>query len=148
MQYNTKYMNEDILQFLKNNNISVVSVVRPDNSVHAAALHFSNNADASEFYFATSRESRKAEGLAEQRSAKASVVVGFKEEEMITLQMDGSIRTGTDEEISGAMEIHYTKHAGAARFKDDPNAMFLIFKPDWWRFSKFKEKPPLFIESE
>ena len=142
-------MNEDILEFLKSNNISVVSVVRPDGSVHAAALHFSNNIEGTEFYFATTRGSRKVEGVVDGGSAKSSIVVGFKEEEMITLQMDGTIKAAIDsadkEKVKSA---HYIKHPHGKDYADHPDTLHLIFTPDWWRFSKLKEKPPVFIDSK
>ena len=142
-------MNEDILKFIKENRIAVLSVLRPHGSVHGASLHYSNDREAQEFYFATHKTSRKAEGLVNGESVKASVVIGFKEEEMITLQMDGEVASIADEaEISRVKEIHYAKHPFAKKFEGDPNTMFIKFKPTWWRYSAFKDSPPVFIESD
>jgi len=141
-------MNEGIKNFIKSNRICVVSVLRPDGSIHAATVHYSSNEDATEFYVATSRKSRKAESLLSGESVKASMVIGFREEEMITYQMDGNISAITDEvQLAPVKEIHYAMHPFAKKFEGDPETVFLIFKPEWWRYSAFKEKPPVFIES-
>ncbi len=144
----TILMNEEIFTFIESNNICVLSLMRPDGSIHGASLHFSSSRNTLEFYFATSKDSRKAVGLLTGQTVKASVVIGFKEEEMITVQMDGNVTAVTDpEEIKKVKDIHFAKHPSAKRFENDPDGIYLKFKPNWWRYSAFKEKPPVFIES-
>jgi general stress protein 26 len=141
-------MNEEIFKFIESNNIGVLSVMRPDGSIHGASLHFSSSREPLEFYFATSKGSRKAAGLVNGENAKASLVIGFKEEEMITVQLDGDVVAASDaEEIQKIKDIHFAKHPSAKRFENDPNGIYLKFKPIWWRYSAFKASPPVFIES-
>jgi general stress protein 26 len=141
-------MDEQITNFIDSNKICVFSVLRPDGSVHAASLHYTNNADYLEFYFATHKTSRKAASLLSGEAVKASMVIGFSEAEMVTLQMDGVVEIiSADTDIARAKEIHYAKHESAKKFDGDPNTVFLRFKPNWWRYSEFMSKPPVFIES-
>lgn len=142
-------MNEDIFKFIDGNNIAVLSVMRSDGSIHGASLHYSNNKEPLEFYFATGKGSRKADSLLNGEVAKASVVIGFKEDEMVTLQMDGDVVAVTDEvEITRVKEIHFIKHPSAKRFENDPDGIYLKFIPNWWRYSAYKESPPVFVESD
>lgn len=143
-------MNEEIFKFIKENNIGVLSVLRPGGSIHAASLHYSGGESADlEFYFATSKKSRKAEGLLGGGNIKASMVIGFREEEMVTVQMDGEVHAATtDEEKNKVIDVHYAKHPNARIYKDDEDTLFIIFKPTWWRYSAFKAKPPVFLSSE
>lgn len=141
-------MNEDIKKFIESNRICVVSILRPDGSVHAATVHYSSNTERTEFYIATSRKSRKAERLLSGEAVKASMVIGFNEELMITLQMDGEVIAITEEaEVAPIKEIHYAMHPFAKKFENDPNTLFLKFETNWWRYSEFKSQPPVFIES-
>lgn len=142
-------MNEQTLEFIKQNKICVVSILRPDGSLHAATVHFSTNENATEFYIATSRKSRKVESLLEGNPKAASMVIGFNEEQMITLQMDGEVQAVLeDAEVEPIKAVHYAMHQFAKKFENDPNTLFLKFTPTWWRYSEFKSSPPVFIESK
>lgn len=142
-------MNDDIKKFIVENKICVLSVVRGDTSVHAAAVHYSTNEDQTEFYIATSKKSRKVENLLSGSSTQASMVIGFNEETMITHQMDGEVIAITDEaELVVVRDIHYAMHPFAKKFENDPNTLFLKFTPTWWRYSEYKANPPIFIEPD
>ncbi len=78
-------MNPEVLGFLGMHKVCSLSIVLPDGSPHGAALHFSHIVEPLTFYFSTEKGSRKCQGLLNGEVGKASVVVGFSEEEWKTL---------------------------------------------------------------
>jgi len=131
-------MVKKITDFLSSQRVGVLSVMLPDGSLHAAALHYSHRDDPLELYFSTENTSRKTQGLLGGEITKAAVVVGFSEEEWLTLQMDGEVRAVLDaSELATVQEVHYGKHPGSAKYKDDPATIFLAFTPHWWRYTDY-----------
>ena len=79
----------------------------------------------------------------EKKTTLASVVIGFSEEEWISLQMDGQLRVASlEDEIGTIKTIHYAKIASSKEFENEPGTMFLVFKPLWWRYTDFNTEPP------
>jgi general stress protein 26 len=140
---------KEILQQLNKDRVCVVAIKLPNETVHAATLHFSHNDDPLELYFATEKSSRKCQGLLEGKSALAAVVVGFSEEEWKTLQMDGSIQAVLDNfELEKIKKVHYAKHPESKQYENEPETLFLKFTPTWWRFTDYSVDPPTKISSE
>lgn len=133
-------MDKRALDLLKNERVCALSVCLPNGSCHGAAMHFSHQVDPLTVYIQTESTSIKCKKL----PTKASVVVGFSEETMQTLQMDGDIRQITD--LADVYKIHYAKHPGAEKYKIDPTTVFLAFTPTWWRYSDYKNN--LFLEDK
>ncbi len=86
--------------------------------------------------------------LLKGEESKASVVLGFSEEEWITLQMDGEVRAILDkDELEKVHKIHYAKYPDSKKWKDDPSTIFLAFTPNWWRYTDYNTKPPTSLSS-
>ncbi|MBW7944828.1 pyridoxamine 5'-phosphate oxidase family protein [Patescibacteria group bacterium] len=142
-------MNQDALRLLDKHPVCSLTTLLKDGSPHAAAVHFSYSAEPLELYFSTSRTSKKCEALLDGSATKASVALGFSEEEWLTLQLDGEIKSVTDPaELSRIQTIHYAKHPRAAKFKDDPETLFLKFTPTWWRYTDYNTVPETVVSSE
>lgn len=133
-------MDQKALDLLKNNRTCVLSVCLSDGGCHGATMHFSVQENPLVVYIQTENTSIKSKKL----PTKASVVVGFSEETMRTLQMDGKI-----EKISGDLtevyKVHYAKNPTAEQYKNDPGTLFLKFTPTWWRYSDYLNK--IFLSS-
>lgn len=111
-----------------------------DGSPHVCALHYANNLDA-EVYIMTEKTGKKSEDLLDGKVGKASFVTGFSDEEWITLQMDGEVRAVTDKkELLKIHEIYYKKNPGPEKYKNEPETLFLTFKPKWYRYTEYKPK--------
>lgn len=124
-------MDKKVLDFLASHRICSLTTLLSDGSPHAAALHYSHKDEPLELYFSTENTSRKCQALLDGKTVKASVVVGFSEEEWITLQMDGDVRAILDKnELTPIQTIHYAKH------------------PTWWRYTDYNTKPLTIISSE
>ena len=134
-------MDKKILDFLAKNRISVLTTLLPDGSPHSASLHFSNNNNPFEFYFSTERSSRKCQSLLNGKPGKSSLVVGFSEEDFITLQMEGEVKAILNkEDLEKIHKVHYAKYPDSEKWKNDPGSVFLVFTPKWWRYTEFKPK--------
>lgn len=141
-------MDTQITKFLTEQHIGVLTTLLIDGTPHSAALHFSHTESPLEFYFSTEKTSRKCEALLDGKTGKASLVVGFSEAEWITIQLSGEVVAIKDKaELSKVQEIHYAKHPGSAKYKDDPATIFLKFTPKWWRYTDYNTDPMTVIAS-
>lgn len=126
------------LALIKKQNVCSLSTTLVDGSPHAAVLHYSFGNSPLEIYFSTDKTSKKCKVLVNKKSVKGSFVIGFVDDEP-TLQMDGDIEMITDKSKSDEISVmHYQKNPGSAEFKDDPNTIFLVFRPTWWRYTEYK----------
>lgn len=142
-------MESKILVFLEKHRIGSLTVLLKNSSPHAAAVHFSHKSEPLQLFISTTKESKKCEALLDGSLVKASVVIGFSEEEWKTLQLDGEIKAIFDrEELRQAKEIHYKKHPKAEQYENDPETIFLVFTPKWWRFSDYNTAPPTISSSD
>ena len=142
-------MDPKILDFLTKNRVCSLTVLLPDGSPHASALHCSHKSDPLTLFFSTENTSKKTQGLLDGKSAKASVVIGFSEEEWITLQMDGDIKAVFNpEDLKSIKAIHYLKHPDSKQYENAPETLFLSFTPSWWRYTDYNTDPPSILKSE
>ena len=145
-------MDQKVSEYLTRNRVCVLTVTLSDNSLHSSAMHYSPAADFSALYFSTDINSRKCLGLKDHQSTQAAVVIGFSETEWVTLQMSGTICIISDNErltpeaVASIKAIHYSRHPASAKFKDNPDTVFLEFTPTCYRYTDFNSHPPLFIE--
>ena len=136
-----------ILEFIKKERMCALTTILLNGAPHAAALHFSHQENPFEFFVQTTNKSKKVSGLLDGETGKASMVIGFSEQEWLTFQMDGNIKVVTDQnELTEIHKTHYAKHPDAEQWKDDPETVFLKFIPTWWRFTDFNTKPETIIE--
>ncbi len=142
-------MDQRVIEFLKKNRVSVLSTMLPDGYPHGATLHYSHQENPLEFYFSTENNSRKCQALLDGKAVKGSLVIGFSEEEWITLQMDGEVQAILDaEELKTAKSIHYPKHPNSQKFENDPATIFLKFTPKWWRYTDYNTDPYTLLASD
>ncbi len=142
-------MDSTISQFIAIHRVCSLTTLLPEGSPHAAALHYSHQDNPLTFCFSTEKSSKKCQNLLDGKSSKASVVIGFSEEEWKTLQMDGEIRAIRDpDELKKIKAIHYIKHPDSKQYENDPETLFLSFTPHWWRYTDYNTDPPLIKTSE
>lgn len=142
-------MDKKILDFLAKHRLSSLTTLLKDGSPHASVLHYSHQENPLEIFFSCDNTSLKCEAILEGKSTKASVVIGFSEEEWVTFQMDGDIAMVSDVgELKVIQDRHYVKHPNSAAFKDIPTTFFLKFTPKWWRYTDYNTKPYTILSSE
>src|SRR3989339_584081 len=107
-------MDQRVLDLLAKERVSLLAVCLPDGTCHSAAMPSSHISDPPTIYIQTENTSKKMQGLKNGQPIAASVVVGFNEQEMKTLQMDGQIQLVTDvSKLPAIHQIHYAKHHAA-----------------------------------
>lgn len=135
--------NQTILDFLSKQRVCSLSTLLKDGSPHASALHYSHRDEPLTLYFSIENTSKKCENLLDGKISRASAVVGFSEEEWITLQMDGEVKAIlSEEELKRAKSTHYPKHPDSQQYEHDLETLFLAFTPSWWRYTDYNTDPP------
>ena len=85
-------MDKKILNFLKKQNVSVLTTLLADGNPHSASMHFAMRDDPFEFVFFTKHVSRKCNHFEVGKKYPAALVVGFNENEMVEFQAEGTIQ--------------------------------------------------------
>lgn len=134
-------MHKLALGFLKKHRVCSLTVLLPDSSPHASALHYVANPKTAEVYIMTENTSKKVQSLLAGGQGKASFVTGFSDEEWATLQMDGVVRVESNKSVLKKIhKIYFEGNPGPEKYKDDPATLFLVFTPKWWRYTEYKPK--------
>lgn len=129
-------MNKEIIDFIKSQWISVLAVEMMDGSPHAATIHFAFNEDTNTFLFETYRPYRKCEALFGRVASRASLVVGFNENDRKTLQIDGEVQIlHSDTERMLFSKIYFKKFPNKKEKSSDPKFVFFSLTPKWWRYT-------------
>lgn len=142
-------MDEKVKDYLKKQRVSALAVLLPNCTPHVTTLHYSHVEELLTFYFSVDKTSKKCQTLMDGKESKAALVVGFDETNWLTFQAEGTVRLLVDQiEIQTAKKTHYPKHPNSKKFENDPNTVFLLFKPVWWRYTDLNVFPPLIIEAK
>ncbi len=128
-------MNQEILNFLKDERIGVLAIEMLDGAPHAATLHFAYDESSGMLFFKTSRSYRKSEPLFGRPTSRASFVVGVNESIMKSFQADGEVRLITDDEKDLFERTFLGKFPEKKKTTPDPDAVFFVFIPTWWRYT-------------
>ena len=142
-------IDQKVLDFVDKHRICVLTTLLSDGSPHSAALHYSADLDLLQFYCITEKTTRKLQSLLREKQGKASMVIGFSEEEFVTLQMEGAVQI-LEEQVATkhAWDSFIEKYPQAVVRQTDSAFVILSFQPTWWRLSEFRPKPPKFVSSE
>ena len=141
--------NKKVLDFIGKHRISVLSTVQDDGKPYSATLHYANSVKPLQFLFITEKTSKKCQPLKDEKLHPASLVVGFSEEEFITLQMQGNIQiVSNSKKLQKSWNAYTEKYPQATKRKIDPNFVILSFTLNWWKYTELKPSPPTIISSE
>ena len=136
------------MELIKKERVCTLSVLLPNGTPHSAAVHFSHQAEPLKIFIQTTNTTEKVKGLLNGETCKASIVIGFSEQDWLTLQMRGDIKIIFDSgQLQEIYKIHYAKHPDAEQYKNNPGTVFLEFIPTWWRFTDFNTDPETIILS-
>ena len=128
-------MRQEIFDYLNTQRVGVLAVEMMDGSPHAATVHFAHSDEPFVFYFETYREYRKCESLFGRKTSRASFVVGSDEQNMRTLQLDGTVELVTPREKENYDAVYFGKFPKKLEKSKDPKFVFFKFVPTWWRFT-------------
>lgn len=132
-------MPKEILDYIQTQRICGLAVEMLDGSPHAATVHFAFDEKTNSFLVKTHKEYRKVESLLEKGKTRASIVIGFTEEEMKTFQADGIAEYVNDKLGKNEFgNVYYAKFPEKERDDEDSEAVYIRFTPTWWRFTDWK----------
>ncbi len=131
-------MQKEILDYLTNQAVGVLSVAKPDGSIHGATLHVAYKEEPLSFYFGTHAESMKGQAIRAQDGVEAALVIGFSEEEMKTFQAEGIVRVVPGEESDAFDEVYLGRFPNKKDRSQTEGFLRVIFTPKWWRYSDMK----------
>lgn len=130
-------MKQEINDFLKSQSIAVITVMMPDGSPHSASIHYAHNDDLW-FFFGTAQATLKSDALHAAEAVKASLVIGFDQATMRTLQLHGEARLLNPNENDLFTQVYSIKFPHVPVNNMDPKNVYFVFTPTWWRYSDFK----------
>ncbi len=134
-------MQKDIIDFINSQRICVLALEMLGGSPHGSTVHFAFDESSLTFFFATSKTYRKAEVLEKKTKTRASLVIGFDESNMKTLQIDGEALLVGEGEKELFDKVYFEKfpekigkvHGGLGN-------VFFKFVPTWWRYTDWTGK--------
>lgn len=128
-----KAINSEILDYIRSQRVSVFTIEMMDGSPHAATVHFAHTGETI-FIFETHKSYRKTEALQGRDISRASLVIGFNDDDRKTLQMDGVARIiDRDEDL--LFDAYIQKFPEKRGKLDGPDVVLFTFRPTWWRFT-------------
>lgn len=128
-------MRKDIFDFLNSERVAVLAVEMLDGSPHAATVHFAFTESPFVFFFETNQDYRKAEPLLDKSSTRASLVIGMKEDNLKTLQLDGTVRLLEQNEKQIFQDIYLRKFIEKTEKSKSNKFIPFTFVPTWWRWT-------------
>ncbi|MDO8508363.1 MAG: pyridoxamine 5'-phosphate oxidase family protein [Nanoarchaeota archaeon] len=132
-----------ILNFISSKKLTVISTINKQNHPESAVVAFSQNSNL-ELIFGTSSTSRKYKNL--QNNNRASLVIGWEEDEKITVQYEGIAIQLKGNEKEEARQAHLKKNPGSKKFDSMPTQTYFKIIPKWIRYSSLSISPPEIFE--
>lgn len=120
-----------VLDFIKRNNLGVLSTVIPSHSPQSAVMIISQK-DNLELIFQTPNDSRKYPNL--KKNPKVAIAFGFNLEEFTTVQYEGEAKEALGNEIDECRKIHVAKNPKSAEYAYLPKNKYFIVSPKWIRY--------------
>lgn len=131
-------MNPEILHYIQSQRIGVLSVEMLDGSPHGATLHFAHTDEPLVFFFKTSSDYRKSQPLLGRDVSRASFVIGVDENNMQTMQLDGTVQILRPDEHANFIAVYYGKFPEKTNTTQDPKSVIFKFVPTRWQYTNWK----------
>lgn len=141
---NDNYINnKKILDFIKKQKLAVISTINKESNPQSGVIAFAET-DHLELIFGTFNNTRKYTNLLSH--PHVSFVIGWNEEEKITIQYEGIAKEVKDQELEKCREIHLHKNPASKKYAFHPLQRFFLVKPMWIRYSNLSSNPEEIVE--
>jgi general stress protein 26 len=127
---------EEILDFINWQELCVISTTHQNNTPEAAVVGFSSN-EKLEILVGTSVKSRKYANI--QRKPQVALVIGYAEK--ISVQLEGTAKEVTGEDLTPYLEDHFRKLPRTRKYLDSPDQRWILIIPKWLRYTDANQKP-------
>ena len=134
--YDTSMKLEEILGFIKTNNLMAISTTHDDGTPEAAIVEFAERDDLA-IIFDTLNTSRKYQNL--QRDPHVALVIGW--DDSITVQLEGEAKELEGPELEDAKQLYFTKNPAARKWGDNPDIAYFEVTPTWVRYTDLNQHP-------
>ncbi len=128
---------QKILDFIKKKKLGVISTINQEGKPESAVVAFSET-DKLELIFGTFNTTRKYKNL--KANQNISFVIGWDEEEKITIQYEGLARDVKDEEFEECRTVHLNKNPSSKKFAFGKEQRYFKITPRWIRYSDLSLK--------
>ena len=132
-----------ILEFIQQNRLAVVSTIDSIESKPEAALVAYSETENLELIFATFSDARKYENL--QKNQKVALVIGGWDED-ITVQYEGVAIELEGADVEEYRKIHLAKNPESEGYAYDEKQRYFKITPTWIRYSDLTKEPPEIFE--
>ncbi|MFA5999768.1 MAG: pyridoxamine 5'-phosphate oxidase family protein [Candidatus Paceibacterota bacterium] len=131
-------MPKEVIDFIHSQWLSVLAVEMMDGSPHGATMHFVFNKDTSTFFLQTYNTFHKAQAILEREQSRASMVVGFNDNDRRTLQLDGTVQVlKTDTEKYIFEKLYFDKFPKKRGLAKDSKFLAFSFVPLKWHYTNW-----------
>lgn len=138
---------ERAMAFVESARVSAISTVTSNDGPHVTVMHHSCLRSPFRIIYSADKGSTKYANVLV--NSKSAVVVGWSEQDWITVQLRGTTTAVTDpDELILAKIRHYAIHPNSRKFEHDPSTVFLKFEPSWIRYSDLGVAPPVIEEAQ
>ena len=138
---------QDAYKFLNSKETGVIATAQKSEDSNpqpgAATVGFSLHNDNT-LLIGTSNKTRKYANLIS--NPNVAFVVGT--EGFQTVQIQGTAKEYSKQELADKIELHFEKVPSSKRFADNGDQCWFVITMNWLRFTDFTQKPPTFETKE
>lgn len=132
---------ENILEFIKQHDLAVVSTVGEGGKPQAAVVEFGELDDLT-IIIDTLKTSRKYKNL--QTNKNVAIVIGWDNNR--TLQTDAVATELAGADLDKARRAYFAKNPRAKKWENKPGIAYFAFRPTWMRYSDVGKDPWEIVE--
>ena len=132
-----------ILNFLKTNNLMVLSTISKNNTSQSALVAFAET-EHLELIFGTFSTTRKYTNL--KHNTRVSIVIGTDETTNLTLQYEGIASEVTGNEFEQCKNIQLKKNPTSKKYASHKDQRYFKITPCWIRYSDLSKNPEEILE--
>ena len=126
-----------VLDFIKKKKLAVVSTINFKGISESALVAFSET-DKLEIIFGTFKNTRKYKNL--QNNKNISLVIGWDEEENITIQYEGLANEVKNKEFEECRIIQLNKNPNSKTYAFEKEQRYFKISPKWIRYSNLSKE--------
>ena len=134
-----------ILEYLHQQKLCVISTTNAQGTSQSAVVAFAET-EALEIIFGTFCTTRKYNNL--KNNAQVSIVIGWDDDEAITIQYEGKAEELTGNNIEQYKQLQITKNPSSANYANHPNQRYFKITPTWIRYSDLSKDEEEIFEIE
>lgn len=127
---------EDIMEFVKDHNLTVISSVDEQGNPQAAVVEYGELPDMT-IIIDTIKTSRKYKNF--QKKSDVALVIGW--DQNITVQIEGKAQELSGKKLEQAKQAYFEKNPRAKKWGDKPDIAYFAIKPHWIRYSDLNQHP-------